>query len=423
MGLSPQDTLAKSRVGVVLQETKVPPNLKVNELVKLIQSYYSNSNSTQEILQKVNLEDKSKAWASGLSGGQKQRLYFALALAGDPELLILDEPTRNLDDKGYEEFWKQIQLCREQGITIVMVTNNKSDWNELNQLATHYVTLHKLAEAPASGQLAQNIDAVNNHENLTNAQSKKISQYPPSIQTQSLFNIFLQQFWVEFIQLMRTPIFLLGLVIFAGLINFFPFQGEQAKQPLTYFSMFILLTVAIERIGKRVSVERAEGWLKLLRITPLPPIIYVAAKVSTTLLLCSFSLTLVLIAGILHLGIETNLGQILTLFLSLVFGAVPFTVLALALSYLTEPKSYDSIVGLSIPVGIATCGIPSLSNSRFLQDLAAFSPFYHYRELGLWAVGLDYDKHLLLHLLWLVWASGAFGLIAIWAYQRDSAIQ
>ncbi|NJR16802.1 MAG: ABC transporter ATP-binding protein [Calothrix sp. CSU_2_0] len=118
MGISPQDSASKLSVGVVLQETTIPKNVKVKELIQLLQSYYPQQYSIEDVLRKVKLEDKSEAWASSLSGGQKQRLYFALALVGNPELLILDEPTRNLDDKGYKEFWEQITACYQQGITI-----------------------------------------------------------------------------------------------------------------------------------------------------------------------------------------------------------------------------------------------------------------------------------------------------------------
>ncbi|HEY9829752.1 MAG TPA: ABC transporter ATP-binding protein, partial [Stenomitos sp.] len=157
MGFSPQSADSKIHVGVVLQDTQVPRNVKVKELVELLRSYYPQPLSTEEILNKVKLKDKEGAWATDLSGGQKQRLYFALALAGNPELLVLDEPTRNLDDKGYEEFWQQIKLCRQRGITILMVTNNKSDWDELNALATRCVTLHKITERPPEGQLTQEL--------------------------------------------------------------------------------------------------------------------------------------------------------------------------------------------------------------------------------------------------------------------------
>ncbi|MEH2052285.1 ABC transporter ATP-binding protein/permease [Nostoc sp.] len=419
MGLSPQQSSAKKAVGAVLQETTVPKNLKVKELVQLVRSYYPQSYTVQDILKKVGLEDKSEAWVSELAGGEKQRLYFALALVGNPELLILDEPTKSFDKEGYEMFWQEIRFCQKQGITILMVVHpDEQDFDKLSQLATRYVTLHALAEAPSEGQLIEDTS-----QEIIQIENQQISQNIPVIQSQGAAFIFFQQIWVEIIQLFRTPLFLLGIILFACFSSVLPFHGELAKQALTSFSVLILLTIAIDRLGKRVSVERAEGWLKLLRITPLPPVIYIAAKVVTTLLLSAIIITLIMILGIWRLKIDINPEQLLLLVFSLVLGVIPFAVFGLALSYLTEPKSYDSIAGLSIPLGLASCGALPLTNPRYLQDLVAFSPFYHYRELTLWAAGLDYDKHLLLHFLWLLWAGGMFGLIAVWAYKRDSVIQ
>ncbi|AVH66753.1 ABC transporter ATP-binding protein [Nostoc sp. 'Peltigera membranacea cyanobiont' N6] len=419
MGLSPQQSSAKKAVGAVLQETTVPKNLKVKELVQLVRSYYPQSYTVQDILKRVGLEDKSEAWVSELAGGEKQRLYFALALVGNPELLILDEPTQKLDTEGYEMFWQEIRFCQKQGITILMVIHpDDRDFDKLSPLATRYVTLHALSEAPPEGQLSEDTS-----QEIIQIENQQISQNIPVIQPQGAAFIFLQQMWVEIIQLFRTPLFLLGIILFACFSSVLPFHGELAKQALTSFSVLILLTIAIDRLGKRVSVERAEGWLKLLRITPLPPVIYIAAKVVTTLLLSTIIITLIMILGIWRLKIDINPEQLLLLVFSLVLGVIPFAVFGLALSYLTEPKSYDSIAGLSIPLGLASCGALPLTNPRYLQDLVAFSPFYHYRELTLWAAGLDYDEHLLLHLLWLLWAGGIFGLIAVWAYKRDSVIQ
>jgi ABC-type Mn2+/Zn2+ transport system ATPase subunit len=118
LGISPQEPESKANVGVVLQKVTVPKNFKVKELVSLFRSYYPNSLSVDEILNKVNLEGKHDAWGYKLCGGEEQRLYFALALAGNPKLLILDEPTRNLDEEGCTNFWIQVKNCVQQGITI-----------------------------------------------------------------------------------------------------------------------------------------------------------------------------------------------------------------------------------------------------------------------------------------------------------------
>lgn len=204
MGLAPDHSFSKICLGVVLQDTQVPRKVKVKELVDLLRSYYPNPLSREEIMNKVNLTYKEDAWATDLSGGQKQRLYFALALAGNPRLLILDEPTRNLDEKGYEEFWKQIKLCRQQGITILMVTNNKSDSDELDTLATRYITLQKISESSQKSQLVEEFQMAKSEEKLEPVSlletvvNKVVNKSEPF--NQNILAIIQNQLWFETLQ-------------------------------------------------------------------------------------------------------------------------------------------------------------------------------------------------------------------------------
>ena len=419
MGRSPQDSNSKLKVGVVLQDTQVPPNAKVNELVELWRSYYPNTLSTEEILSKVNLKGKEHLDASGLSGGQKQRLYFALALAGNPELLVLDEPTRNLDDKGYEEFWQQIKLCHQAGITILMVTNNKSDWQELESLATREIILHKYPEAPASGQIAESFlqgNACNSKQNISTA-TEPISHLLPA---------FIGQLKFEIQQLIRTPVFLfmtLALVAFLPLLKQLGIQGDAAIESMVSICGLTLFTVVIDRLGKRVAVERSEKWLKLLKVTCLPSYIHIAAKITTALLICTMSVLLAFILGYWQLGINANLVFWANLFLVLIGGVIPFAILGLTLGYLLNPKSADSILGLSLIIIPVACGAFAFPMPSYIQDAITLLPFYHYKESILWAAGLDYDKQIFLHLLWLVWATVVFSAIALWSYRREQAAQ
>jgi hypothetical protein len=155
----------------------------------------------------------------------------------------------------------------------------------------------------------------------------------------------------------------------------------------------------------------------------------ISIKIVTVILLCIATLLLMLTIGIWQRGIQINLTEEVTILASMILGVIPFAIAGLGLSYLVNPKSYDSIVGLSIPIGLMTCGMPlSLAVSPFIQEcietVVAFSPFYHYGQLSFWASDSSlYDGHLLLHLIWLLWAGIAFGFITIWAYQRDSVVQ
>ena len=383
-------------------------------------SYYPNPLSTAEILGKVNLKGKEHLDASDLSGGQKQRLYFALALVGNPELLILDEPTRNLDDKGYEEFWQQIKLAQQAGITILMVTNNKSDWQELESVATREINLHRHSEAPEKGQISEKnlqrqSNASNSHTN------KRVTET-----TSNLLSAFVGQLRFEIQQLIRTPVFLimiLALVAFIPLLKKLGIQGDGAMESMVSICGLALFTIVIERLGKRVAVERSEKWLKMLKVTCLPSYVHIAAKVATSLSICTVSILLAFILGHWQLGINGSFGMWANLFLVLIAGIIPFAILGLTLGYLLNPKSADSIIGLSLIVIPIVCGTFSLPIPNYLQDAITLSPFYHYKEAILWAAGLDYDKQILLHLTWLIWATVVFSAIALWSYQREQAVQ
>ena len=342
-----------------------------------------------------------------------------MALAGNPELLVLDEPTRNLDDKGYEEFWQQIKLCHQAGITILMVTNNKSDWQELESLATREIILHKYPEAPASGQIAEKILQ-------GNAYNSKPNIYTTPEPISHLLPAFIGQLNFEIQQLIRTPVFLfmtLALVAFLPLLKQLGIQGDAAIESMVSICGLTLFTVVIDRLGKRVAVERSERWLKLLKVTCLPSYIHIAAKVATALLICTISVLLAFILGHWQLGINADLLFWANLFLVLIVGIIPFAILGLTLGYLLNPKSADSILGLSLIIIPVACGTFTFPMPSYIQDAMILLPFYHYKESILWAAGLDYDKQIFLHLLWLVWTTVVFSAIALWSYRREQAVQ
>ena len=501
MGLPPQSSESKVQVGVVLQDTQVPKNIKVKELIELVRSYYPNRLSTSEILGKVNLTYKQDTCATDLSGGQRQRLYFALALAGNPSLLILDEPTRNLDDQGYEEFWEQIKICRQQGITILMVTNNKADWKKLESLVTRMVILQKLSEVIEGEQLQSHyynplasfiqekprlylewaavgfpyflnpelLDGLEDESEPEVIEGEQLQSYyynplasfiqekprlylewaavgfpyflnpellygleddpEPELQQpqQNLSYILLKQFWFEILQLVRTPSFLLGSgmgVLLLLLFKPFGLVSEEAVQPLVSVCGVSLFTIIIELLGNRVAVERSEGWLKLLKATPLPSSVYIATKIATLLTLASVILVLLFSVGIWQLEISQTFEWWSKLFFTIIIGLIPFGLLFLGLGYWLEPKSASTWLTLMLVVVIFASGSMQIPNApSYVQDLIALSPFYHYQQLVSWIADFDYDHQLFLHLLWMVWAGSAFGLFASWSYQRDQVVQ
>ncbi|MGG2063369.1 ABC transporter ATP-binding protein [Bacillus sp. S14(2024)] len=122
-GKSPKHRDVRNRLGAMLQEVSVIDSISVEEAIDLFRSYYTNPIKKQTLLQLSNLESERKQRCEKLSGGQKRRLNFALALAGNPDLLFLDEPTVGMDITSRKSFWDTIRNLASEGKTIILTTH------------------------------------------------------------------------------------------------------------------------------------------------------------------------------------------------------------------------------------------------------------------------------------------------------------
>lgn len=118
-----QKTQLKDRIGVCLQATNLPDKIKVIEALELFGSLYSRTLNPDDLLKRLQLQDKREAFYSTLSGGQKQRLAIALGLINDPSLLFLDEPTTGLDPQVRLEIHSLIKELRSEKRTILLTTH------------------------------------------------------------------------------------------------------------------------------------------------------------------------------------------------------------------------------------------------------------------------------------------------------------
>jgi ABC-2 type transport system ATP-binding protein len=113
----------RSRVGIVWQDESAPAELTVRETVRHFARYYPRPRDPEEVIGLVGLEDKAGSRIKALSGGQRRRLDVALGVIGDPELLLLDEPTTGFDPAARRQFWDLIRKLSAQGTTIVLTTH------------------------------------------------------------------------------------------------------------------------------------------------------------------------------------------------------------------------------------------------------------------------------------------------------------
>jgi ABC-2 type transport system ATP-binding protein len=113
----------RERTGVVLQECGFPNHLRVGELLEGWRAYYPSPRPLLELLDVVELRDEQATLVRRLSGGQRRRLDFALALAGDPDLIFLDEPTTGFDPEARRRCWSAVENLRTLGKTILLTTH------------------------------------------------------------------------------------------------------------------------------------------------------------------------------------------------------------------------------------------------------------------------------------------------------------
>jgi ABC-2 type transport system ATP-binding protein len=134
----PRHPAARRRIGVVLQDVGFPPTLHVQEVVDLVRAHHRDAVPTEELLERLGLTDVSNRQTGGLSGGQRRRLAVALALAGRPEALVLDEPTAALDPNGRRALWDELAAFTSAGGAVLLTTQQL---HEAEALATRLVLL------------------------------------------------------------------------------------------------------------------------------------------------------------------------------------------------------------------------------------------------------------------------------------------
>ena len=117
------------RIGFIFQQFNLIPNLTAKENVMLPMMFQGIENLEREakaikLLKMVELQDRMDHYPGELSGGQQQRVAIARALANDPEVILADEPTGNLDTRTGEIVMKFLNELNNQGKTIIIVTHS-----------------------------------------------------------------------------------------------------------------------------------------------------------------------------------------------------------------------------------------------------------------------------------------------------------
>jgi ABC-2 type transport system ATP-binding protein len=125
LGLDPaRDPQAvRQRVGIQLQSATLPNRMRVKQAMDVFTAAYPRHADPDVLLADWGLAEHRRHDFARLSGGQRQRLFIALALIGEPEVVVLDELTTGLDPAARRDTWAMVRTLRERGTTVVLVTH------------------------------------------------------------------------------------------------------------------------------------------------------------------------------------------------------------------------------------------------------------------------------------------------------------
>ena len=141
----------RSRIGIQFQEDSLYNDIRVGEALRLYAKMYQNPIDPDELIDIFELQRQQKTAYKDLSGGERRRLLIAIALVGKPALLILDEPSSNLDPHLRRQLWDVLNHYRTQGLTIIMTTHNMQEAQQYSDV----VCVVNQGEIIASGSVPQ----------------------------------------------------------------------------------------------------------------------------------------------------------------------------------------------------------------------------------------------------------------------------
>lgn len=147
-GGDPRRPACRARLGVMLQEAGMPRGLTVAEQVALFSGYYAQPRSLADSIALAGLAGLERRRCSALSGGQQRRLHFALAICGQPDFLVLDEPSTGMDTDARRMLWAAIRAEAARGVAVLLTTHQL---DEAEALADRVVVLDRgrvIADGP-----------------------------------------------------------------------------------------------------------------------------------------------------------------------------------------------------------------------------------------------------------------------------------
>ena len=236
----------------------------------------------------------------------------------------------------------------------------------------------------------------------------------------------------ELKRMARNPMFAIGTIGFP--ILFFALFGlpvlrENAKYGpivgqiiLVNFGAYSLLSLAMFSFGSAIATERTGGWLRLLRASPLPVPLYLAAKVLSALIFSAVALGALYAFAHFDGGVTLALPLALTLLGKLLLAMIALIAMGLAIGFLANPQAAQITAQVIAVIMSFASGlfVPLDQLPRFVQQIAPFMPAYHVGQLAIGALRPEKANDSL-HWIVLTLFTLVFGALAVWAMKRDES--
>ncbi len=247
----------------------------------------------------------------------------------------------------------------------------------------------------------------------------------------ALITLYLTEARHEFLKLVRIPVFAVSTialpVMFYALFGV-AFAGGQpgAAGATTYlmatYGTFGVIGAALFSFGVSVAVERGQGWMRLKRVSPMPPQAYFVAKVAMSMAVSGLIIGALFVLGSTLGGVRMPASGWVGLGLVLLCGALPFSAMGLAFGYLVGPNSAPAMLNvIYLPMAFASgLWIPIHQLPDFVQAIAPALPPYHFAQLALGTVGAaESGSGAVVHAVVLLGFTAFFLAVAVWGFRRD----
>ncbi|WP_197067858.1 ABC transporter ATP-binding protein/permease [Actinomyces polynesiensis] len=469
-GMSPADAVRTGTIGAMLRSTALLDDATVSELVGMVNSLHRHPLGVPETLQRAGIADLASRRSTRLSGGQRQRVAYGLAIAGDPDVLVLDEPTAAMDVASRHAFWASLREVSANGRTVLFATHHLAEAEEFadrvvfmqdgriiadgtvtdvqdlaagREVSASVPVEHRedLARLPRGGRggvearpchtahhtlrrdpaRARHDRPTRHHDRGPRSVARARVPHPDRTGEEGVMMI--GHLFLEFRRTLRSSGTLLFTLVFPAVfyvLETLLFAGSESvvepRQIMVGMTVWGAMTAGL-LVGTRIVDERASGWQRVIRLTPLPARGYLTAKVVVGVFIALPAVVAVPLVSVLVDGVsQTVLGWVLSS-LGIWIGSVTFAVLGVAVGLFATKDNVQTIV-IVLMLALATLGglfLPLGALPEWWTSVARTMPSYWLAELG--AAGDTPMRALTAGVVLAAWL-GALVSLSLWRYDR-----